>query len=581
VSSSSLRDSVVAVQGGDPSAWVPIVDDFLPTAIGLAYGHTGDIDCAREVANEAFAIAIEQVRSLRDPAAFAGWFAAIVRTAAARDRRQTRRGTLDEVPGPAPATEDLVVEADEAQRLRDAVEKLAVVHRIPIVLHYFAGLSLAAIADLCDAPLSTVKQRMRVARRKLAEGMVLVEGLNRVAQVVHDEAGNELIRLFCAVRARDAAEVARLLDARPDLVDAREQFTTSVRNGYRLALNDGGTPLLRAIEFGDDAIARLLLDRGADPNGACACAGGESPLWTAVVHRRTAIVSMLLAAGADSSRTAFGSTPADVARMRGYGEILTLLGEIASAQRSSTSTIAATDDDVWWTGIRAVDLWCPLPNLASGPGLGAMVLVAELSLRAANATSDPAAVRWAGFVAAPLVRGDFEHALAELGIPDRVQLDVARHDESHEGQLRELDRVIAEARTELLVVFDAPGFTGEIEARLPLLASRSGLTIVVALFDSESAQPVGSPYRASIALDPARASRRQFPAVGPIGSWSKVATADSQRLAQHAQALLAAGGPAADELQSALAQPFFCAEPFTGIHGQWTSREDLPVELGL
>ena len=50
-----------------------------------------------------------------------------------------------------------------------AAEGLPADLRLPLVLHYFVGQPLAAIAELCDLPLSTVKQRMRVARARLPE----------------------------------------------------------------------------------------------------------------------------------------------------------------------------------------------------------------------------------------------------------------------------------------------------------------------------------------------------------------------------------------------------------------------------
>ena len=52
-----------------------------------------------------------------------------------------------------------------------AVEALPSDLRLPMVLHYFAGHTLAEIASLCDLPVSTVKKRMRVARARLREGM--------------------------------------------------------------------------------------------------------------------------------------------------------------------------------------------------------------------------------------------------------------------------------------------------------------------------------------------------------------------------------------------------------------------------
>jgi hypothetical protein len=204
--------------------------------------------------------------------------------------------------------------------------------------------------------------------------------------------------------------------------------------------------------------------------------------------------------------------------------------------------------------------------LTPGFGLGALVLVAELSHRAGRR------VVWTGFVQAPTDLGDVHHGLAETGISDRVTLSMASPSASVDEQVAALDRGIALAGDDaFLVVFAETGRLSAVEERLPTLATRDAVTLVVAPLDGSAAppRPTGSPYLASIVFDLDRARAGRWPAVGRE-SWSKVATTD---LADRARAAHS------DELDAYLAQPFFTAEPIIGAPGLSVPLDELHAEV--
>jgi hypothetical protein len=493
---------------------------------------------------------------------------AITRTAA---RRQRRLDPPVPVAPPVPGPEDVVVARDEAHRLRLAVEALPTDQRLPMVLHYFAGQPLPAIAALCDQPLSTVKKRMRVARARLREG--IDDMADSIECRLRPEPGTDptdVIRMYTAMRSGDVERVAAILDARPDLVDVRESWTRADSFTHRLPwTRGGGTPLLRAVERGDERMVRLLLARGADPNGACTCDGGESPLWVAVAQRETPIVEVLLEHGAHPDATAFTGTSAlDIARMRRYDDIAERL-VAAGARPSAAPPSAPVEVPARATGIKALDLWCPLPerglvHVTPGFGLGVMVLLAELSHRCAKTGGR---VVWTGFVQAPTDLGDVHHGLAESDVTDVVEVFMAPPTAPMQEQVAALDRGLARAGDDaLLVVFTETGRVHTLEERLPALAARRGLTLVVAPLDGSvpAPRPAGSPYVASIEFDVDRARRGRWPAVSAT-SWSKAADADTAALAELARAAKS------DQLDEYLAQPFFVAEHVTGQPGESVS----------
>lgn len=562
-----MESTIRAAQAGDREALGAIVDEFTPTVLGAAFGLCGSWDVAGDIAQESFATMIVRLGDLREPAALPGWLMAIVRTCARRERGAARPVATQRHVDIGP--EDVIVERDEARRLRLAVEALPVDLRLPMVLHYFAACPLADIAGLCELPLSTVKKRMRVARARLREEIEM----NVACQPAEGTDPTDVIRMYTAMRSGDVERVAAILDVRPDLVDVREQWTRADSFAHRLPwTRGGGTPLLRAVERGDTAMVRLLLDRGADPDGACTCDGGESPLWVAVVQRETEIVDELLRRGADPDARAFeGASAADVARMRGYDDIEARL--LAAGATPSSVPRLGFEPVAGATGIKTIDLWCPLPerglvHLTPGFGIGAMVLVAELSHRAARSGQR---VVWTGFVQAPTDLGDVHHGLAESGISDEVAVFMAAPTAPLEEQVAALDRGIAAAGDDaLLVVFAETGRLTAVEVRLPALAERAARTLVVAPLDGSVAPPApaGSPYLASIVFDVERALRQRWPAVGSE-SWSKVADAEGAALADRARTGMS------DELDAYLAQPFFIAEPVLAAPGTSVLVDEL------
>ena len=85
--------------------------------------------------------------------------------------------------------------------------------------------------------------------------------------------------LFDAIRENDAAAVARLLDADPSLLGARQ---------------NGITPILFAVYNGHAELAQLFLDRGATLTFGEACALGRVELRDANAGRESGAARFLL-----------------------------------------------------------------------------------------------------------------------------------------------------------------------------------------------------------------------------------------------------------------------------------------------
>jgi len=122
------------------------------------------------------------------------------------------------------------------------------------------------------------------------------------APATAEEVAAQLFALRDASRRGEIGKVQALLDARPELVNARDRL--------------GRTALHHAARSGQKAVAELLLDRGTEVSARDS--RGETPLYRAVRGGHTETVRLLLARGANwGTPDLRGATPLHLAALTG------------------------------------------------------------------------------------------------------------------------------------------------------------------------------------------------------------------------------------------------------------------------
>jgi RNA polymerase sigma-70 factor (ECF subfamily) len=143
-------------------------------AFRVAYGVLRHRQDAEDVAQEAFAKAYRSFTQLRDRDRFRAWLMRMTwRLAIDRwrsDRRRTAREQAVET-GDAPTTEEVAVSRERAERLWQAIDELPEKLRIVVVLGAIEGHDIRTMARLLDLPEGTVKSRLYLARKGLAESL--------------------------------------------------------------------------------------------------------------------------------------------------------------------------------------------------------------------------------------------------------------------------------------------------------------------------------------------------------------------------------------------------------------------------
>jgi RNA polymerase sigma-70 factor (ECF subfamily) len=142
-------------------------------AVRVAYGVLRNRQDAEDVAQEAFAKAYRCFSQLRDRDSFRAWLVRMTwRLAIDRWRSDRRRSAREQSgPGgaPGPTAEGIAAERERADRLWRAIEDLPEKLREAIVLSAIQGYDVREVALLLGLPEGTVKSRLFLARKALAQ----------------------------------------------------------------------------------------------------------------------------------------------------------------------------------------------------------------------------------------------------------------------------------------------------------------------------------------------------------------------------------------------------------------------------
>jgi RNA polymerase sigma factor (sigma-70 family) len=299
----NLPDAVLVSRtlARDPTSFDILVRRYQDFAVGYAYALLGDWGLAEDAAQEAFFEAFRELGSLREPAAWAGWFKRIVLKHADRIARKRWRhdAPLDTGAGrgdvrPLWTEPDPTAEGDTSERgrlVRQAIATLSTEKRTVVVLHYFGARSVAEIAAFLEVPAGTVKSRMHAARsavERRIRGMV-EEEMSAHRPSRDTKFAERVAELIAAARTGDVDAANRLLNQTPEL--ATEEGAHPIWGGRPTALQV-------AIENRQHGVARALLEAGADPNHPSTAYGGWTPLFSALHGRDGEMVALLRSHGA-------------------------------------------------------------------------------------------------------------------------------------------------------------------------------------------------------------------------------------------------------------------------------------------
>jgi len=176
------KEMVLAVREGDTTAYRGLVEKYQNRVYQMVYGMVRNQEDARDIAQDAFVKAYDNIHRFRLESSFYTWIYRIAMNLAIDNLRKhkrhgtsefdetvaTRDGTgaiheLHHQDGPAKSLERKQLYA----RIMAALQELPEDQRQVILLRELEGLSYKEIAEIMEVPEGTIMSRLFYARKKL------------------------------------------------------------------------------------------------------------------------------------------------------------------------------------------------------------------------------------------------------------------------------------------------------------------------------------------------------------------------------------------------------------------------------
>lgn len=175
---------VDAAAHGDRAAFALLAERSINRLFAIATLILRDRSLAEDAVQEALVRAWRDLPTLRDTSRWDAWLRRLTVHACYDEARRRRRhpATLTLLPEHDRATmADAAASLEDRDRLDRAFVRLSPEHRAAIVLHHYAGLPLADMAESLGIPVGTVKSRLHHARLALRAAIDSDDRLGRVS----------------------------------------------------------------------------------------------------------------------------------------------------------------------------------------------------------------------------------------------------------------------------------------------------------------------------------------------------------------------------------------------------------------
>ncbi|MEM7759724.1 MAG: sigma-70 family RNA polymerase sigma factor [Cyanobacteria bacterium P01_A01_bin.40] len=287
-----LTTLVTKAQKGDHHAYSQIVKQFQDLAVGYAYSILKNFPLAEEAAQEIFIEAYLKLNLLQKSAAFPGWLKKIVFKQCDRITRKkcpsfTSLTQIEELISPQSSPTNIAEQKELQDRVQQAIKQLPKAEREVITLFYLGERSQKEISAFLEIPISTIKNRLFIARKRLKPELnIMVEDYLHARRPSQDDVFadrvDQIVRAACN---GDDATIKTLLE--------QDAYLAKAKDGYIHT-----TALHCAAHRGYLDIVKLILNAGADVNTLEGNYSQSTPLHWAATGGHLEVTQTLVENGA-------------------------------------------------------------------------------------------------------------------------------------------------------------------------------------------------------------------------------------------------------------------------------------------
>ena len=175
-----LENVIPNASPGDPQVYECLMVEYFPFIYRLSISILGDASEADDAAQETFIRAVTHLDTFQTGSHLKSWLARIAINVC-RDtlRRSKARTRLAQLLGmgslqtghSAPSTEEVVLRNERQRSLHRSIAALDEKHRLPLLLRYVYGMSIAEISQTLQLSEGTVHSRLHYAHLKLRHSL--------------------------------------------------------------------------------------------------------------------------------------------------------------------------------------------------------------------------------------------------------------------------------------------------------------------------------------------------------------------------------------------------------------------------
>jgi RNA polymerase sigma-70 factor (ECF subfamily) len=170
-----LVEKVRAAQSGDRAAFGWLVESFQEAVLAIGMRRLGNYAEAQELSQEVFIHAMNKITQLQVPEAFGGWLRSIAgrmainRAVRSKSAISTDSEILEATVVDRASPLDDALQAEQTTQVRAGLQRLRDLDRLTLEAFYLEGNSIDQMSVRFDAPVGTIKRRLHMARKRLAE----------------------------------------------------------------------------------------------------------------------------------------------------------------------------------------------------------------------------------------------------------------------------------------------------------------------------------------------------------------------------------------------------------------------------